>query len=46
MIEMDVVMPLDIVEVAPAMPLYLLSDPAVDLSGGEQRSVITDYPVS
>ena len=46
MIEMDETAPLDVVDTGPAMPVFLVSDPAVDVSAGDQRQVITDYLVS
>jgi hypothetical protein len=36
---------IDAVDPAPFVPVFV-HDPAVDLTGGDQRQVITDYPVS
>jgi len=45
MIEMDPIVSLDTVETAPVAPVFV-NDAPVDLGGGDQRSILTDYPVS
>ena len=45
MIEMDQIFPLDTVETGPVAPVFV-NDAPVDLGGGDQRSILTDYPVS
>jgi len=45
MIEMDQIFPLDTVETAPVAPVFV-NDAPVDPGTGDQRSILTDYPVS
>jgi len=45
MIETDDLFPLDTVETGPVAPVFV-NDAPVDLGGGDQRSILTDYPVS
>jgi hypothetical protein len=45
MIETDDLFPLDTVETGPVAPV-IVNDAPVGLGGGDQRSILTDYPVS
>jgi len=45
MIEMDDLMPLDLVDTGAVVPMFV-PDAPIDLASGDHRSILTDYPVS